>query len=475
MASESSENVVIPDMSESPTNETDNNENMISEDQKNVPVRVTAVDVEAVPVSTIPVGSLINVGTGETYNIVTSEQLQIATGGEFLCVDNNCATANIKNAEAWHTLVQAEGGELNATHIVIQNGNKVLDDPNNQTIEKITYSYQEAASLPVLHVRCKNTNAELHKRRFGSGGRGRCIKLNNQWFTPSEFEAHCGRASSKDWKRSIRFGGRSLQSLIDERVLIPHATSCTCSTCCDDVSAAGPIRLFTPYKRRKRSKKHSKKKKNGSVCENLSNDDDSDSGSDGREENWSVNSTDNITNTSVSTSAHHNSSGNVNGALSSGNASDCEDVSDIFKKLNEMSTKMLKLAQNMRNMVKNAEMKWQSESRQLERDKVEKPESYKNDPNYESSLTIDDSVTAISLQPRSDNLDSKKCANCNREAEAECSLCHRTLYCSPFCQRKDWSMHQMNCVRDESGIMLIVGNKRYKIFKKSVKIACEMK
>lgn len=40
---------------------------------------------------------------------------------------------------------------------------------------------------------------------------------------------------------------------------------------------------------------------------------------------------------------------------------------------------MLKLAQNMRNMVKNAEMKWQSESRQLERDKVEKPESYKNE------------------------------------------------------------------------------------------------
>lgn len=78
MTSESSENVVIPDMSESGTNEADNNENMISEDQKtNIPVRVTAVDVETVPVSTIPVGSLINVGTGETYNIVTSEHLQV--------------------------------------------------------------------------------------------------------------------------------------------------------------------------------------------------------------------------------------------------------------------------------------------------------------------------------------------------------------------------------------------------------------
>lgn len=79
MASESSENVVIPDMSESHTNDADNGESIISvsEDQKNVPVQVTAVDVEAVPVSTIPVGSLINVGTGETYNIVTSDQLQV--------------------------------------------------------------------------------------------------------------------------------------------------------------------------------------------------------------------------------------------------------------------------------------------------------------------------------------------------------------------------------------------------------------
>ncbi len=79
MTSESSETVVVPDMSESPTNEADDHENMISEEQKSVPVRVTTVDVETVPVSTIPVpvGSLINVGTGETYNIVTSEQLQV--------------------------------------------------------------------------------------------------------------------------------------------------------------------------------------------------------------------------------------------------------------------------------------------------------------------------------------------------------------------------------------------------------------
>lgn len=52
-----------------------------------------------------------------------------------------------------------------------------------------------------------------------------------------------------------------------------------------------------------------------------------------------------------------------------------------------------------------------------------------------------------------------KCANCNREAMAECSLCRRTPYCSTFCQRKDWITHQNECARTADGtqqIMLIV-------------------
>lgn len=58
--------------------------------------------------------------------------------------------------------------------------------------------------VSIKPITLQNTNAELHKPKFGSGGRGKCIKLGNQWYTPSEFEAVCGRASSKDWKRSIR-------------------------------------------------------------------------------------------------------------------------------------------------------------------------------------------------------------------------------------------------------------------------------
>lgn len=50
--------------------------------------------------------------------------------------------------------------------------------------------------------------------RVTSGGRGRCIKQGENWYSPTEFEAMAGRASSKDWKRSIRYAGRPLQCLI---------------------------------------------------------------------------------------------------------------------------------------------------------------------------------------------------------------------------------------------------------------------
>ncbi|XP_060607301.1 deformed epidermal autoregulatory factor 1 homolog [Ruditapes philippinarum] len=115
----------------------------------------------------------------------------------------------------------------------------------------LKYQWDESVDNDILPVRCKNTNGELYKHRFGSGGRGKCIKSGDAWYTPNEFETYSGRASSKDWKRSIRYGGRTLQCLLEDGLLQAHATSCTCAACCDDENVTGPIRLFTPYKRRK--------------------------------------------------------------------------------------------------------------------------------------------------------------------------------------------------------------------------------
>lgn len=183
------------------------------------------VGVVTVPVS-LPVGTLI---TGTTFNVITSDQLPHFK--PMICVDNGFISGGPVSED------------IKATHIVIQNppspsaGRQAIEEaPAPSARATTTRSWAETVNMPILPVRCKNTSAELHKLRFGSGGRGRCIKYGMEWYTPSEFEALCGRASSKDWKRSIRFGGRSIQALIDEGILTPHATSCTCGACCDDQS-----------------------------------------------------------------------------------------------------------------------------------------------------------------------------------------------------------------------------------------------
>ncbi|NXI36027.1 DEAF1 factor, partial [Galbula dea] len=114
------------------------------------------------------------------------------------------------------------------------------------------YNWDPSVYENELPVRCRNISGILYKNRLGSGGRGRCIKQGDNWYSPTEFEAMAGRASSKDWKRSIRYAGRPLQCLIHDGILNPHAASCTCAACCDDMTLSGPVRLFVPYKRRKK-------------------------------------------------------------------------------------------------------------------------------------------------------------------------------------------------------------------------------
>uniref|UniRef100_A0A6P7GPJ4 Deformed epidermal autoregulatory factor 1 n=1 Tax=Diabrotica virgifera virgifera TaxID=50390 RepID=A0A6P7GPJ4_DIAVI len=350
MENSNSEGVVLPDISEAEhlASEHDNDNGDSVVDSKKSLVSTVSVRHAGVPV-TLPVGSLIT----STFNVITQDQ--IPHFKPMICVDNSGYLAT-----------DGSTGELKT--IVIQQEDVSGGSSVNTPVSSASVgSWNDAANAAVLPVRCKNTSAELHKCRFGSGGRGRCIKLGNSWYTPSEFEALCGRASSKDWKRSIRFGGRSLQTLIDEGIILPHATSCTCAACCDDETATGPVRLFTPYKRKRRKENDSIKRSNGE-----------DSDHQCKEEAWQ----------------------NLAEGLDSNDYQLIEPVGSIDPQI------------------------------QIKR------------------------LEEIALQ----------CANCNREALAECSLCRRTPYCSTFCQRKDWASHQVECVRGvaaatgeaQQSIMLIV-------------------
>lgn len=185
----------------------------------------------SVPV-TLPVGSMIS---GDQMQHIMKPMLCLDNNGFISQNDGTNSTEGLKTI-----VIQQQPTAEQIAADVHQQLEQQVNSQNHQNSSHHTSSSSSAnwaeqpMNMDILPIRCKTTTAELYKNRLGSGGRGRCIKHKDGWYTPSEFENLCGRGSSKDWKRSIRYGGRSLQALIDEGVLTPHATSCTCSACCDD-------------------------------------------------------------------------------------------------------------------------------------------------------------------------------------------------------------------------------------------------
>lgn len=356
---------------------------------------------------------------------------------------------------------------------------------------------------PVLPVRCKTTSGQLHKAKFGSGGRGRCIKVDDKWYTPNEFEGLCGRASSKDWKRSIRYGGRTLQCLIEEGVLRPHATSCTCAACCDDVSVvgshiipSGPVRLFVPYKRKKKDNEPrltlNTKKLQRDSCKNSLSPQLKDmvvtlastpismgtpTFSMGTESLQVVTSGEG--NLVVGTPVHNDATSvMVTSMPQTPKPTPTPTVMDFNEQkqwwqLEEMVNTIVNYGQQLKQLleqVKNQtmvyrELQLQQLRTQLENEKKEalnaaRMEAQVNlhraivEERNEKEIAMQQAVHQVRAELQHHEKISRascgkenhlRCANCNREAFSECTGCHRVSYCSQFCQRKDWANHSQEC------------------------------
>uniref|UniRef100_A0A8C5AM47 Deformed epidermal autoregulatory factor 1 homolog n=1 Tax=Gadus morhua TaxID=8049 RepID=A0A8C5AM47_GADMO len=303
------------------------------------------------------------------------------------------------------------------------------------------YNWDPSVFNSQLPVRCRNTSGVLHKSRLGSGGKGRCIKHNNKWFTPTEFEGMAGRASSKDWKRSIRYAGRPLQCLIQERILNPHAASCTCSACCDDLNLTGPVRLFVPYKRRKKDSDSSEKKEDlspknitltpgatftvspsGQITTSgtLTFDPPTPSESPAPSDVFT-------TTTGERVSAPPSPGGLVNGlevmtslvpgdgevTMATGAGPGLGDAPrGPWLYLEQLADTLLGNAQQLKALIGQA-----------------KQEAGQSEHFASGHLTRKEQM----------------CVNCGRTAMSECAGCHKVNYCSTFCQKKDWKEHQNSC------------------------------
>ena len=60
-----------------------------------------------------------------------------------------------------------------------------------------------------MTVTCKSLTAKMHKDKFESGSKGKCIVFKKEWITPNSFQEIAG-SKSKKYLASIKFLGRPL-------------------------------------------------------------------------------------------------------------------------------------------------------------------------------------------------------------------------------------------------------------------------
>ncbi|KAG0412342.1 hypothetical protein HPB47_010508 [Ixodes persulcatus] len=393
------------------------------------------------------------------------------------------------------TSEQFEEAGLKATHIVIHD-QSAIDvfktaqaslaaqasedaDGSNGEVQKYKYNWDVSVHDAELLVRCRNVSGFLHKNKFGSGGRGRCIKSGVRWYTPSEFEALCGRGSSKDWKRSIRYAGRTLLCLIEDGILMPHATSCTCAACCDDMVVSGPVRLYTPYKRRRRDEP---------ILGGKSPDDPPEKPIPIAPAPPKVTVTlapamvpdtcrvvvgNLVDGGSILSDATIETTTPVSTPLAPRFAPTALDFGEqrMWWQLEEMVKNLVKQVQELQKQVDIVkaqgvaarEAALQQLRIQLENEKkealnstwVESQMSLSRsmmEARAEKELAVQQAFQRVQVEARAEPAEkedtAKRCGNCNREAFSECTGCHRISYCSAFCQRKDWASHQDQCGED---------------------------
>ncbi|KAK7893128.1 hypothetical protein WMY93_022280 [Mugilogobius chulae] len=377
------------------------------------------------------------------------------------------------------------------------------------------YNWDPSVYNNELPVRCRETSGLLYKNRLGSGGKGRCIKHNQQWYTPTEFEGLAGRASSKDWKRSIRYAGRPLLCLIQDRILVPHAASCTCASCCDDIIMncpkegesmeseqiilGGPVRLFVPYKRRKKDGDSPviPSKKEMSVPKSLTL----------PPGTFTVTPSGQLTTTTGTLSFERATSGEpsaldtppevfanatvltalpalavapqpVQTKVSLGVASSLQGAglthqgagltlemgpvggvspsgSQVDKNtwiyLEEMTNTLLSNVQQLKSLIEQAK---QGAALKESRRECSLNQSFESQMGFPHPDDSDPKRTS----DLNELIMNQMCVNCGRVAISECTSCHKVSYCSNFCQRKDWKDHQLSCsgaVQDEDQIQTL--------------------
>ena len=102
---------------------------------------------------------------------------------------------------------------------------------------KDTENSSDEDDAQVFDIRCKATTGKFHISKFKSGGEGKCIFSNDDWYTPNEFEKVSG-SRAKKYKVSLFVNNRPIIKLLEARNV--HTPS-RCDTRSGRSSAASDV------------------------------------------------------------------------------------------------------------------------------------------------------------------------------------------------------------------------------------------
>lgn len=94
----------------------------------------------------------------------------------------------------------------------------------------------DSQAKQVFSVTCGDADGKLHSNRFASGTRGKSIRTQTRWVTPTEFVRGASSVSNPSWQRDIQWEGKPLGVLIETGMLKMHLVNCdeNCQLCFPD-------------------------------------------------------------------------------------------------------------------------------------------------------------------------------------------------------------------------------------------------
>ena len=162
-----------------------------------------------------------------------SHELNTNCGTSAQMPPQNSSTNSTSSAPAHINFTHGDSSNFSVKMEQSDAGQKSIGEPIRFDVnnERPAGPDQGLVTEEPLEIQCGENAALLYVSKLCQGSKGPCILFQGEWLTPNELQYISGRETAKDWKRSIRYKGKSLKSLIARGLIKVHPPICDCLGC----------------------------------------------------------------------------------------------------------------------------------------------------------------------------------------------------------------------------------------------------